>query len=198
MYITNTIADLQYLVIPIRTFPASSIIIITLGLLWLCLWERNWRFFGVFFIVLGICSSAFYKTPDILINADNIAVKESDGLLYSLNRKNRNFVVKTWAKQNGQNQVLSHKKYNSLDKRLNCGDHGSIYGGGKSILLANEQGDILENCDNVDLIVQLSKFNYSACNTNIIKHADSETYAIWLKNNEVKVKKVRSNRPWHK
>ncbi len=41
LYITNAIASLQYLVISIRTFPASSIIIITLGLLWLCLWERN-------------------------------------------------------------------------------------------------------------------------------------------------------------
>lgn len=33
--ITNAIASLQYLVIPTRTFPGSSIIIITLGLLWL-------------------------------------------------------------------------------------------------------------------------------------------------------------------
>ncbi|WP_246484110.1 ComEC/Rec2 family competence protein [Wolbachia endosymbiont of Rhagoletis cerasi] len=80
LYITNAIASLQYLVIPIRTFPASSIIIITFGLLWLCLWERNWRFLGFFFIVLGICFSAAYKTPDILINADNVTVKESDNL----------------------------------------------------------------------------------------------------------------------
>ncbi len=50
LYITNAIASLQYLVIPIRTFPASSIIIITFGLLWLCLWERNWRFLGFFLL----------------------------------------------------------------------------------------------------------------------------------------------------
>ncbi|EEH12496.1 ComEC/Rec2 family competence protein, partial [Wolbachia endosymbiont of Muscidifurax uniraptor] len=148
LYITNAIASLQYLVIPIRTFPASSIIIITLGLLWLCLWERNWRFFGIFFIVLGICFSTAYKTPDILINADNVAVKESDNLLYSLTRKNRNFVVKTWAKQNGQNQILNHKKYNNSDKRLKCNDYGCIYnkGNNKSVLLAYKEEDILVNC----------------------------------------------------
>jgi DNA internalization-related competence protein ComEC/Rec2 len=108
LYITNAIASLQYLVITVCTFPTSSIVIITLGLLWLCLWERNWRFFGISFIVLGFCFSAIYRTPDILVSSDNIAVKENDNLLYSLAKKNRNFVIKTWAKQNGQNQILNH------------------------------------------------------------------------------------------
>ncbi|WP_353285451.1 ComEC/Rec2 family competence protein [Wolbachia endosymbiont (group A) of Beris morrisii] len=199
LYITNAIASLQYLVIPIRTFPASSIIIITFGLLWLCLWERNWRFFGIFFIVLGIFSSAMYRTPDILISADNVAAKESDNLLYSLTRKNRNFVVKTWAKQNGQNQILNHKKYNNSDKRLKCNDYGCIYnkGNNKSVLLAYKKEDILENCDKVDLIIQLSEFDYSVCNTKTIKYADLETHAIWLTNRYIKINKVRSNRPWH-
>ncbi len=202
LYITNAIASLQYLVIPIRTFPASSIIIITFGLLWLCLWERNWRFFGIFFIVLGIFSSAMYRTPDILINADNVAAKESDNLLYSLTRKNRNFVVKTWAKQNGQNQILNHKKYNNSDKRLKCNDYGCIYnkGNNKLVLLAYKKEDISENCDKVDLTIQLSEFDYSACNVKIIKHADLETYSthsVWLTSRYVKINTVRSNRPWH-
>ena len=174
LYITNAIASLQYLVIPIRTFPASLIIIITLGLLWLCLWERNWRFFGIFFIVLGIFSSAMYTTPDILVSADNLAVKEDDNLLYSLTRKNRNFVVKTWAKQNGQNQIVNHTKFSNSNKRLKCNDYDCTYnkGNNKSVLLAHKREDILENCNNVDLVIQLSKFNYPACNTKIIKYSD--------------------------
>nr|WP_246038553.1 hypothetical protein [Wolbachia endosymbiont of Leptopilina clavipes] len=159
LYITNAIASLQYLVIPIRTFPASLIIIITLGLLWLCLWERNWRFFGIFFIVLGIFSSAMYTTPDILVSADNLAVKEDDNLLYSLTRKNRNFVVKTWAKQNWQNQIVNHTKFSNSNKRLKCNDYDCTYnkGNNKSVLLAHKREDILENCNNVDLVIQLSK-----------------------------------------
>lgn len=202
LYITNAIASLQYLVIPIRTLPASSIIIITLGLLWLCLWERNWRFFGIFFIVLGIFSSAMYRTPDILVSADNLAVKEDDNLLYSLTRKNRNFVVKTWAKQNGQNQILNHIKYNNSNKRLSCSDYDCVYNKGKnkSALLAYKE-DIVESCKNVDLVIQLSKFNYPACNTKTIKYADLEAYgthSVWLTDSGIKVSKVRSNRPWHK
>ncbi len=200
LYITNAIASLQYLVIPIRTFPTSSIVIITLGLLWLCLWERNWRFFGIFFIVLGICFSAIHRTPDILVSSDNIAVKESDNLLYSLTKKSRNFVIKTWAKQNGQNQILNHKKYNNSGKKLK---YGCIYNkeNNKLVLLAYKKEDISENCNNVDLIIQLSKFNYSACSTKTIEYIDLETYgthSIWLTNSNIKINKVRSNRPWHK
>ncbi|WP_353274515.1 ComEC/Rec2 family competence protein [Wolbachia endosymbiont (group B) of Hofmannophila pseudospretella] len=201
--ITNAIASLQYLVIPTRTFPGSSIIIITLGLLWLCLWERNWRFFGIFFIVLGIFSSAMYRTPDILVSIDNLAVKEDDSLLYSLTRKNRNFVVKTWAKQNGQNQILNHTKFSNSNKRLKCNDYDCIYnkGNNKSVLLAYKKEDIVESCNNVDLVIQLSKFNYPACNTKTIKYADLEAYgthSVWLTDSGIKVSKVRSNRPWHK
>lgn len=200
LYITNAIASLQYLVIPIHTFPASSIVIITLGLLWLCLWERNWRFFGIFFIVLGIFSSAMYRTPDILVSADNAAVKEDDNLLYSLTRKNRNFVVKTWAKQNGQNQIVNHTKYHNSNKRLK---YSCIYSkeNDRSVLLAYKKEDIMESCDNVNLIIQLSKFNYPACNTKTIKYADLEAYgthSVWLTDGGIKVSKVRSNRPWHK
>ncbi|NSX83052.1 DUF4131 domain-containing protein [Wolbachia endosymbiont of Atemnus politus] len=198
LYITNAIASLKYLIIPIRTFPASSIIIITFGLLWLCLWERNWRFFGIFFIVLGIFFSAVYRTPDILVSADNIAVKENDNLLYSLTRKNRNFVVRTWAKQNGQSQILNHAKYNNSDKRPK---YGCIYnkGNNKSVLFAYKKEDI-ENCDKVDLIIQLSKFAYPVCNTKTIRYTNLKTHgahSIRLTNSDIKINKVRSNRPWH-
>ncbi|WP_368666886.1 hypothetical protein [Wolbachia endosymbiont of Mansonella perstans] len=53
LYIINAIASFQYLVTPIRVFPTSSVIITTLKLLLAVLVGRNWRFFGVFFIVLG-------------------------------------------------------------------------------------------------------------------------------------------------
>lgn len=202
LYVTNIIADIKYLIIPVHTFPVSSIVIITFGLLWICLWQQNWRFMGIFFIVIGIFLGVMYRTPDILVSNDNIAVKENDNLLYSLTRKNRNFVVKTWAKQNGQDQILSHKKYNDPNKSLNCGDYGCIYnkGNGKSVLLAYKQEDVLENCKNVDLIIQLNRFNLSACNSQIVKYSDLEvhgTHSIWIMDKDIKIKKVRSNRNWH-
>lgn len=202
LYITNTIAELKYLIIPIHTFPASSVVVITLGLLWLCLWEQNWRFLGIFFITLGVCLGVAYKTPDILVSADNVAIKENDTLLYSLTKKNRNFVVKTWARQNGQDKVVSHAKYSSENKRLQCDGYGCVYQeNGKSVLLADKKEDILKHCNNVDLILQLRRFNYSACDIRTIRYDELEVYgthSIWLTRDDITVKKACSSRPWHK
>ncbi|MDN5248108.1 MAG: ComEC/Rec2 family competence protein [Wolbachia endosymbiont of Tyrophagus putrescentiae] len=203
LQVVNAIADLKYLVIPIHTFPALSIIVITFGLLWLCLWEQNWRFFGIFFIASGVFLGVIHKTPDILVNADNIAIKENNNLLYSLTRKTRNFVVKTWAKQNGQNEITSHTKYNNRNKRLECGSYGCIYSKENSglVLLAYQNKDIVKNCDSVDLIIQLNKFDYSVCDSKIINYTDLKAYGthlIWLGYDNIKIKKTRSNRPWHK
>jgi competence protein ComEC len=98
---------------------------------------------------------------------------------------------------------LNYAKYSNSDKRLKCGDYGCIYnkGNNKSVLLAYKEEDISQNCNNVDLIIQLSAFDYSACGTKIIKYTALEmygTHSIWLANSDVKVKRVRSNRPWHK
>lgn len=68
------------------------------------------------------------------------------------------------------------------------------------MLLAYKKENILENCDKVDLIIQLSEFDYSVCNTKTIKYANLKTYgthSIWLTNRYIKINKVRSNRPWH-
>lgn len=202
LYVTNTIAELKYLIIPIHTFSALSVVVITLGLLWLCLWEQDWRFFGNFFIILGICLGLAYKTHDILVSADNIAIKENDTLLYSLTKKNRNFVVKTWARQNGQDKIVNHAKYNNANKRLQCDGHGCVYQeNGKLVLLANKKEDILKHCNNVDLIFQLRRFDYSACNAQTIRYDKLEVYgthSIWLTRDDITIKKARSSRPWHK
>ncbi len=68
------------------------------------------------------------------------------------------------------------------------------------LLAYKKEEEVVESCDRVDLIIQLSKFNYPVCNTTVIRYADLETYgthSIWLTNSDIKISKVRSNRPWH-
>ncbi len=87
LYLIYSISELKHLIIPIHTFPTISIVIVTLGILWICLWQQNWRFWGISFIIIGVYLGMTYKPPDILISNDNVAIKESDGLLYSLTKK---------------------------------------------------------------------------------------------------------------
>lgn len=123
-------------------------------------------------------------------------------MLYSLTKKNRNFVVKTWARQNGQDKIVNHEKYSNANKRLQCDGHCCVYQeNGKLVLLANKKEDILKHCNNVDLILQLRRFDYSACNAQTIRYDELEVYgthSIWLTRDDITIKKARSSRPWHK
>ncbi|WP_408647389.1 ComEC/Rec2 family competence protein [Wolbachia endosymbiont of Pentidionis agamae] len=202
LYITHVVANMEYSKIAIHSIPPSSIIIITFGLLWICLWERNWRFLGLIFIISGTLIGILYQTPDILINVNNALVKESDDKLYSLNRKNRNFVVKTWARQNGQDEILNYKKYANQENFLECDSNHCIYKKNNvKVLIAYKKESIVKYCNNVDLIIQFGSFDYPICINKSIKHTDLEqygTHSIWLsKNSNMNIKYVRKNRPWH-
>ena len=203
LYLVYSISELKHLIIPIHTFPAISVVIITLGILWICLWQQNWRFWGISFIIIGVYLGITYKPPDILVSNGNIAIKENDGLLYSLTKKNRNFLIQTWAQQNGQRGITNHIKFNQSSKRLKCDDFGCIYNGinNKLVLLAYKNEDINKNCNDVELIIQLYQFDFLPCKTKIIKYDDLNlhgTHSIWLTQKNIQIKKVRSARPWHK
>ncbi len=194
LYLINTITNFS---ITMHAFPASSIIIITLGFLWLCLWAQRWRLYGISLILIGFLFGITYKMPDILVNVDNIAIKENDGLLYSLTGKSRNFVIRTWARQNGQDKVLNHKKY-SGNSRLRCDLDGCIYyHNNKLVLLTYKEKSILKYCNSSYLIVQLDDFSYQNCDAPVIRYSDLKgygTHSIW---SGIQVKRIRSNRPWH-
>lgn len=199
--LSEKVSNIKYSTIYVRSICPEAAVIITIGILWLCLWQRNWRFFGLVIIAVGTFTGMFYQIPDILVANSNAAVKENNGLLYSLTKKNRNFISVTWAKQNGQLKALYYKNYNREDKRLLCDDFGCIYrSANKSVLMAYKQGSVLQNCDKVDLIIQLNKFIYPICNTEVIGYNELEiygTHSIWLSGRKIKIKKIRSSRPWH-
>ncbi|WP_339046470.1 ComEC/Rec2 family competence protein [Candidatus Mesenet endosymbiont of Agriotes lineatus] len=199
--LSEKVANVKYSTIYVHSIYPEAVIIITIGLLWLCLCQRNWRFWGLIIIVIGIFTDVFYQTPDILAVSSNAAIQENDSLLYSLTKKNRNFISVTWAKQNGQLKALHYKNYNGENKRLSCDDFGCIYqNANKSVLIAYKQELIVQNCDKVDLILQLNKFVYPVCNTAVIRYDDLEiygTHSIWLSSKKIKIKRIRSGRPWH-
>ena len=48
--------------------PATGIILIGFGGLWLCLWRRPWRVGGVAAIALGLMTITIDRMPDVLVD----------------------------------------------------------------------------------------------------------------------------------
>ena len=67
-----------------RAFPVGALALMSLGGLWLFIWRRSWRWWGVAPVLLGILWALTAPAPDILVAADaqTIALRASDGRLY--------------------------------------------------------------------------------------------------------------------
>ncbi|RZB13114.1 ComEC family competence protein [Ehrlichia minasensis] len=201
MYIVQYISGMKKLVLLFHAFSSISILIVTFGFLFLCLWKGNLRFCGLMLIACGFFIGLNYVTPDIMINQHNIVVKELDGKLYATNQKAHltNFINLTWAKQNGQNEMLRHPLRDN--QYLSCKkDEGCIYSKfGKKILIAYNANYILHNCIGVDLIIQGKKFVYpNECMIQHINYNDiRRSYVVWVTKDNVKVNEISGNRIWH-
>ncbi|MGH6918310.1 MAG: ComEC/Rec2 family competence protein, partial [Geminicoccaceae bacterium] len=90
-------------VVVVPVLPIAGLSLITLGGLWLCLWQRAWRFVGVVVIVLGAATIAVTRPPDLLIADDGrlFAVADPSGQLLLSRSHGNDFVADTWLRRSG-------------------------------------------------------------------------------------------------
>src|SRR5699024_9975588 len=69
-----------------------------IGGLWLCVWRRRWRLFGLVPLVLGLGSFTWTTPPDLLLSEDGrlLAVRATDGSLLFNSRRVSRFSAQQW------------------------------------------------------------------------------------------------------
>lgn len=116
LWIAHLTASIPYSNIPLPSFPGYALIIITLGGLWLFLWESKIRVIGILIIIVGVGEAMRYNPPDILVSSSFIALKDYNKKLYFIAKKiPRDFVAKTWLLHNGQTRGFLYKEANFLN-----------------------------------------------------------------------------------
>jgi competence protein ComEC len=78
--------------------PASVLLLMVAGFLWLALWQERWRIAGLAPILVALPIAFTAVRPDILIDEDGtaVAVRASDGLLRMMVGKGAAFEVQMW------------------------------------------------------------------------------------------------------
>lgn len=121
-------ANLPLAQIPMPPMPVWGLIVFTLGGLWLCLWKRPWRLWGLAPMALGLASLLFIHKPDILIDdkATGWGVRTAeDSLLIS---RGGRIQRETWGARAGPLAVgFWPKQGRSADGRLSCDDSWCLY-----------------------------------------------------------------------
>ena len=93
----------------VGSLPDWGILLLTLGLLWLCIWQARWRLWGLAGIVIGTLGVFFSPHPDFVFDekGTTYAYKNASGhLAISPYRKNR-FLEKMWtgARHKGKYEI---------------------------------------------------------------------------------------------
>lgn len=198
--------------------PDSAYAVMTFGMLWLCLWQRPWRWLGLVGIITGVILTIMNNPPDIIVSQTGklIAVRASDGSLHIANMRSNRFAAEIWLDRNGSDEALPWPKSNASpddqlpqpSNELTCDANGCIYRQKERIVgFAFTPEAMHEDCSRVDLMILLT-FSSGDCHPRegIINRKDLRsfgTHAIWLSEPGTKqvtriesVNKTRGNRPW--
>jgi competence protein ComEC len=191
----------------VPTLPIVGLSLMTLGGLWLCLWQRPWRLAGLAVIGLGAATPAFTRSPDILVADDGglFAVADPAGRLLLSSRADE-FVADTWLRRSGMNEVgaLPADGYGA-EGRLACDSFGCIYAvHGRTIAVVRQPAALFEDCQVADVVVSLEPVRVPCrATTAVIDRFDlwrNGAYAIWVGDDGAigirSVREMRGDRPW--
>ncbi|MBR5154218.1 MAG: ComEC/Rec2 family competence protein [Alphaproteobacteria bacterium] len=100
-----------------------GILLITLGMLWLCIWQAKWRKWGLLGIILGLSTMLFYSSPDFVFdkNGSTFAYRNNQGVLTMSKWQKNKFLKKVWQRDNKVAQK------NVKDTTIKCNSDACIY-----------------------------------------------------------------------
>lgn len=195
----------------VPALPTAGLAIAALGGLWLCLWARRWRFWGVPVLAAGLASVALTTPPDILVDGKGrlMAVKDASGALVFSESRYNSFSRKAWLARAGFPAFEKPQLWPrttgeaAADGKLRCDGAGCLYQtNGRTAALVRRAEALAEDCASADVVVT-ALFTRNACPaTPLIDRASlihGGAHAVWITEKGVEIHSVnegRGNRPW--
>ncbi len=189
---------------PMPRLPAAGLVLVSLGGLWLCLWQGRWRRWGMLAIAAGLAGMALTRPPDIVI-ADIgrfLAVRAPDG---------QYFVSAGWGERI-EGSFLAEETGRSLaawpgpgpQGGLDCAGERCRYSArGRNVELVTGTDGLPADCDGVDAIVAQVPAGFRCRGVvPVIDRIDSwrlGAVALWLDPDGVTIDSAnasRGARPW--
>ncbi|WGF89479.1 ComEC/Rec2 family competence protein [Marinivivus vitaminiproducens] len=186
--------------------PGLAAIVAAAGGLWLALWRRRWRWFGLAGPALGLMLAMNPDLPDVLISQDGavIGVRDAEGTLALSPWQRDAFTTDDWLAASGQAVSGTWPDEGTgADGGLACDPLGCILErDGRRIAFARRGEALSEDCRSADLVVSL--VSYAGCPRGRagIDRGDlwwSQGMALWVEAGGIRrlsVREARGERPW--
>lgn len=196
------------------TIPVPALIVITLGGLWLCLWQKNWRLIGAAIIAGGIGMASGVGPPLVQVseNAQVFAIHTpTEFAIVGPGVRGNRYTKSAWLERAGYGRgarastyVLSSETTNS-DRAIRCDHMGCIIAlaNTETISVVWDEGALLEECWRKGVLVSAVPVR-RRCDvpTHVIDRFDiwrNGAYAIYTDGKGVRIENTRTSRgdrPW--
>jgi competence protein ComEC len=186
--------------------PAAGLLLVTLGGLWLCLWQGSWRRWGIVAIVAGLASMASTRPPDIVI-ADSgrfVAARAADGSYLVNAEKGEKIALSSLAQETGAAVTAWPEADTGAAGGLDCGKASCLYTArGHRVAIVTGEAALPLKCGGLDAIVSQVPAGFRCRSMMpVIDRIDSwrrGAVALWLDNDGITVESAnedRGDRPW--
>jgi competence protein ComEC len=191
-------------VIDITPWPPVALLLMVLGMLWLCLWQGAWRAWGFALAGLGILVTLLHRPPDLLIDrrGDSVAYRVGSDEAHLLQRQRDNWLRRQMLQGAGVDEALPFETRD--DGRLRCDALGCVIetGGRRPLALAFTAEAVIEDCRRAAFVVILTGPESCPDGTPSLGGRalwQSGGAALWLDPGTVRISRVRDSsgtRPW--
>jgi len=154
--IAETVASWPYALLHAPAMPAPALAAVVLGGLWLCLWRRRWRFWGLLPVMIGMLYPLYTMQPDFMIADDGKewAARLDDGRLAASTLRHDKFTFEQWQERLGNPDLVDIKDLPPEENQLRCDEAGCVYCKyGHILALPRIEAAALEDCERADILV---------------------------------------------
>ena len=180
--------------------PLSALLLIALGGLWLAIWRKAWRWWGLASLLVGVGWAYFAPLPDMLVASDatTIAIRAPDGLLHFVRKPADKFAARDWLRRDGDGRALD----DALGlPGLACDGLGCVVQG-KMVIAASLHAEALEeDCIRAKVVVSAAQVVSCKGPALVIDRKMAEQGEGWRVTlsptpTAIGVRELRGERPW--
>jgi competence protein ComEC len=180
-------------------FPLGALVLMSLGGLWLAIWRRRLRWWGVLPVMVGVVLAVSASRPDLFIAADarTIALRGTDGRLYFPVPPKDHYAAQRWLLRDGDSRPWR----DAVNRRLSCDGLGCIaHQNGLTIALSARPEALDQDCARADLVISAMQA-FSCEGPRLVldakEIASGGGYALRLAPlSAVSINQTRGARPW--
>jgi competence protein ComEC len=201
VWVAASVANWPHAVFRIAAPPTLFIIGISIGGVWLCLWRRNWRYFGLAGIVLAIFAIALSRHPLLIVegNARLMGVYHNDRQLLLSDLRTGKSIAEHWYRRQGLAVPVLKER-----KRMNCDSIGCVLSlNDLNIALVKDARALMEDCAWADILVAFVPTRRQCSGPALVidrfdiwRHGAIDVYWENGRPATTKASTVRGRRPW--